>query len=782
MKNIDTKQVRAPAYPHHRIGLTVVVVAGVIWSGDLREEQEARRQESAAEQQPDAPTQKLQLEQVADMDLFELKTELRRRGHVHPRGDVRRLRAALERMIRTEGELAVAKQHMLPPCSGELTVSVRSCEDLMPGTSGDTANPFVVMSMGTDSLWETVVKKRTAAQPKTLNPEYGEDFQFTVPEYSEAPENETEAQMQARVQTIAAECTLSVAVWDAPNRILDAPCFLGEVKVDLVREFGKEWLTQEISRAFKLADPDFKSVSLHRERRLKARGSSFQDQLELGYIDLAIRFRRKEQVKPWWLGGVEALDGVLDGVLDGGLAGLDLATLFQSKENVLEECDRTCPLGHELRPRVEDGLTPAIRGLLPPCDGTLLITVASCSNLLPTDSDDHCADPFVTVSLASKVQRTRTLKKTLQPAFDQTLEFKVEAKSTKPQDLVLSLTVFDADWGGLAANFIGEVEVDLCKMYRKRWLAGRLSKALHLRDHGTVDEPNLKQEAAVDERNKRQAMSLRPYGTVFLEFEFVPVDVEPDVEPDAELAVEDPPDAEPAEIQVVEAPEGSEPAAFSLLRQEAEMAHRSQDHSVPKDGQDEGTPPAPGPGEHILAQNTLPLRYCAECFAACTTGKTLWECAACGFVLCADCALKSKALADWSEADWSGLGKDSLTLRLNQAQVLATAQGLGDTAVLASMQMLISACEDSDIADEIVLQLRARVVEQVEKSKLASQPTGARMPMLSPAEARRRGLNSPSQPLKLVLPEVDEHVSVRLAALHSRLAAVKSQRRTDVML
>ena len=92
-------------------------------------------------------------------------------------------------------------------------------------------------------------------------------------------------QTRDRVSRVAAECVLSVVVWDAPNRILESPCFLGEVKVDLVKEFGKEWLTQEISRAFKLSDPDFRSETEHRERRLKARGSHFHDQLELGFVD-----------------------------------------------------------------------------------------------------------------------------------------------------------------------------------------------------------------------------------------------------------------------------------------------------------------------------------------------------------------------------------------------------------------------------------------------------------------------------------------------------------------
>jgi hypothetical protein len=106
---------------------------GVVWSGALLEQEKkndaAGHSNTAAERPKEG---KLQPEDLASMDLFELKAELRRRGDVHPRGDVRRLRAALERMIRTANESSVARQDMLPPCFGELTVAIRGCQDLMP--------------------------------------------------------------------------------------------------------------------------------------------------------------------------------------------------------------------------------------------------------------------------------------------------------------------------------------------------------------------------------------------------------------------------------------------------------------------------------------------------------------------------------------------------------------------------------------------------------------------------------------------------------------------------
>lgn len=749
-----------------------------MWSGALQQEQKQRREDIADAEQPKDTAGRLRPEQLNDMDILELKAELRRRGDVHPRGDVRRLRAALERMLRTEDELSVAKQDMLPPCFGELTVTVRSCEDLMP-TGGESANPFVVLSMGTDA----VVKKRTATHSQTLAPEIGEEFQFTIPDFSEAPENESEVQMRERVSRIAAECVLSVAVWDAPNRILDSPCFLGEVKVDLVEEFGKEWLTQEISRAFKLADPDFVSETEHRERRLKERGSHFQDELELGYIDLAIRFRRKEQAKPWWLGGVEALDGVLDMAS----AGLDLTTFFQPKQVEEEgECNRTCPMGHDLRYRVEDGLTAAARALLPPCDGVLHVTVHSCSNLLPTDSEDHCSDPFVTVSLPAglpKLQRTRTIKKTLQPTFDQTLSWKVKAQAVLPPDLVLSLTVFDADWGGLAANFLGEAELDLCKFYRKRWLGGRLSKTLHLRDFGREDAPKLKHDTALDECNKREAMSLRPYGTITLYAEFIPEDETRESAGDQPTAQST---AQSSEHVLDQAPPHSTQEQSQEQQQEPQLVaepsmplrstlEEPEPTPLAEVQDEEGTPPpntqhqkdAHGADSAVATGGgEVPLRYCSECFQALAVGTSLWECADCNFILCSACALKA--------LDWSTLDKDSLTLRLDQAHAAANAQGLDldDPRVLSTVRTLLARADDVGVVSDALVQVRGQVMDHMEKSKLASLPPNVRMPMLSPAEARRRGLHCPSQNL----PVRTEDVAAKLAALQNRLAAAKAER------
>ena len=71
--------------------------AGVVWSGALRQQKKEIDAEgrNTAEERPKEGS-KLRPEDLASMDLYELKAELRRRGDVHPRGDVRRLRAALE--------------------------------------------------------------------------------------------------------------------------------------------------------------------------------------------------------------------------------------------------------------------------------------------------------------------------------------------------------------------------------------------------------------------------------------------------------------------------------------------------------------------------------------------------------------------------------------------------------------------------------------------------------------------------------------------------------------
>lgn len=725
--------------------------AGVVWSGALRQQKKEIDAEgrNTAEERPKEGS-KLRPEDLASMDLFELKAELRRRGDVHPRGDVRRLRAALERMIRTENESSVTRQDMLPPCFGELTVTVRGCQDLMP-THTESANPFVVITLGT----EGVVKKRTATHPQTLNPEIGEDFHFTIPDYSEIPEHESVTQMRDRVSSVASECVLSVVVWDAPKGILESPCFLGEVKVDLVKEFGKEWLTQEISRAFKLSDPDFRSETEHRERRLKARGSHFQDQLELGYVDLGIRFRRKEQSKPWWAGG--ALDGVFD---------MDLATIFQPKAQEETECDRTCPNGHRLLCRVEDGLTVAERAMLPPCDGLLHVTVVSCSNLLPTDSEDYCSDPFVSVSLpvgVPKLQRTKTVKNTLQPSFDQTLTWKVKAKAAVPPDLVLSLTVYDAYLGGLAANFLGEAELDLCKFYRKRWLSGKLSKTLHLDDFSReFDGKKLKNDTALHECSKREAMSLRPYGTITLNIEFVATGANRDSEDNQSFAL---PDATPdggtpaVERQTTAVDTAAHTETSVALRDDLQSLSSTVDNLVHQ-------------LSHKPVDETLdsPQSYCSDCFDALAVGTRLWECAGCNFVLCTTCAV--------TQLDWADLDSDKLTLRLAQAQQVTSARGFDDATVLARTRALIARAEEAGVASEAVTQLRTKLLECVENSKISSLQSNAKVPMLSPAEARRRReRQDPAQNSESIQDLPASNISARLYSVQSRLATAKAAAR-----
>lgn len=714
------------------------------------------------------------LEDVASMGLLQLKAELRRRGDVHPRGDVRRLRAALERKIRTESELSVARQDMLPPCFGELTVTVRSCLDLMP-TNAESASPFIVVTLGTEG-----VKKRTATYMHTLNPEIGEEFRFTIPDYSEVPELESEAQMQERVSRVAAECVLCVVVWAAPNRILESPCFLGEVKIDLVKEFGKEWLTQEISRPFKLSDPDFRSETEHRERRLKARGSHFQDQLELGEIDLAIRFRRKEQTKSWWSGGA------LDGVLDMASAGLDLTTIFQPKLAVQDEaeCTRTCPNGHGLHFRVEDGLIAAERAMLPPCDGVLHVTVFSCSNLLPTDSEDHCSDPYVSVSLPTgtpKLQRTKTIKKTLQPVFDQKLTWKLKATGAVPADLVLSLTVFDAYMVGLASNFLGEAELDLCKFYRKRWLSGKLSKTLHLSDFGREDEgKKLKNDTALDECSKREAMSLRPHGTITLHVEFVATG-DTRVSEDNQTAVQS--------DNATSLADASEAAAEDNLENAVEAVAHDAPSFLPSRSDDRATASLPSTeavsgvakrdhkdslSSHQVSVGGKPgssLRHCTECFDSLVVGTRLWECAGCNFVLCATCAV--------TQLDWAGLDNDQLDLRLQQAQQATSTQGFDDSTVLARTRALISRSEQAGINSEAMTQLRANVKEYEENARIASLQSKAKLPLLSPAEARRRK----ERKLPERISDSNQHlvaspdnIAAMLSSVQSRLAIAKAER------
>ena len=682
-------------------------------------------------------------------------------------------------MLRAEEESATKSVDMLPPGPGQVHVTVVGADGLMP-TDGDTANPFVLVSLGqqrADAISGLFgdVKKRTATQTKTLSPRY-EDEAFTFPvAETHAPESETQAQMRERVKAMTEDCTLCVQVWDTPKSYFDVPNFLGEASVDLVSEFGKEWLTKEVSQRFVLLDRDFRTEPMARERRLKARNAAFQDQLDLGTVELKCRFElRTEKAKPWWADVGEALDGVLE-----GLGGLLAAEQDVAEGAELEATARLCPLGHELRYRVEDGLTDLMRRRLPPADGVLTVRVVGCSNLLPAD-ESGLSDPFVQLSMLDKTVRTRTVKHSLRPEFDQSFEWQLVKGAIVPP---LAVRVFDADWGGFSQRFLGEVdptdrEAEITSIFGERWLdSDTLTRTLRLHDTGRGrGEPQVREATAVEELEKRMAMGLEHlYGSITMAFSFaLAPGASSEPASDAAQSVaggqEDSPDrleARRAENDADGSPGGSpdqtDDGVGGETREEEDGA-ATVDH-----GHTSGVRE-----DHVeLRHASHQTSFCCECFSLLPVGSGLFECSLCNFSLCVSCgaersvrsddesagadaaserlaalqarlaALKGAAPEEPDATSISDAEKESLASRAAAALVLL--DEFGDAAAnshaLVNMQKLVGRLQvDDSLAHSVDIRKLAERLHDITTAHhrlndFALPPTGA--PLLSPAEARR---------------------------------------------
>ena len=94
-------------------------------------------------------------------------------------------------------------------------------------------------------------------------------------------------------------------------------------------------------------------------------------------------------------------------------------------------------------------------------NGTLKVHLMSASGLAAKDKGGT-SDPFVNCKLGKKARKSKTLQKTLDPEWDETLEFvsKVSLKQVMKNGLLLDL--MDEDKGMLDSNdLLGKVTADL---------------------------------------------------------------------------------------------------------------------------------------------------------------------------------------------------------------------------------------------------------------------------------------------------------------------------------
>ena len=123
-----------------------------------------------------------------------------------------------------------------------------------------------------------------------------------------------------------------------------------------------------------------------------------------------------------------------------------------------EEAARAVKL--ELEPECSE---PELK-LRPPSDGVVSVTVVGCKGLLAADFGGK-SDPYVTVGLGvgKAVQRTKTVKGTLVPSFEESFDFSVAARGA-PEDYWLAIEVHDADKIG-KDDLLGLLAVDIVSAF-----------------------------------------------------------------------------------------------------------------------------------------------------------------------------------------------------------------------------------------------------------------------------------------------------------------------------
>jgi hypothetical protein len=89
-------------------------------------------------------------------------------------------------------------------------------------------------------------------------------------------------------------------------------------------------------------------------------------------------------------------------------------------------------------------------------EGTVTVTVVEAKHLPKMDKHTKC-DPFVTMLLGNTTKRTRVVKKTYRPNWEETFVFSYNETSERPTDILFEVW----DWDRVGKEFIGRVELSL---------------------------------------------------------------------------------------------------------------------------------------------------------------------------------------------------------------------------------------------------------------------------------------------------------------------------------
>ena len=325
---------------------------------------------------------------------------------------------------------SIAQGELLPPESGELTVKVVRCRDLVaadaPGLGG-LSDPYVKLALGGKHYYET------ECQRNTVDPDFNVDALFPV-----SAEDSRDA------------LKLRVEVWDWNKGRQDG--LLGMVELSLPSEFAHGWTDNthlSKGKLFQLKDPaslvDSKAVV--RKRELIANRSS--------------RDRQK----------IKAL-----------LTGLDKKASSFDKDNLYGAIF--------LELSFEPGQGKTRR---PGSTGRVQVTEISCRQILPTSSSDM-STTYCEFWLANKPKNKRvtgSCKKTLDPRWFEEPEKPWEFVVTEnaEEDLTLHAQIKSKSSGSL----LGQCKIDLTREFADGWTANAkpTAKALLSDPYGEVRQKDI---------------------------------------------------------------------------------------------------------------------------------------------------------------------------------------------------------------------------------------------------------------------------------------------------
>ena len=226
-----------------------------------------------------------------------------------------------------------------PPGPGALVVSLVECQKLIAADSNGLSDPYCTLSLGTQP------PQRSVMRPKTLNPEFNQDFAFRISGDGKAD-----------------DYRLSITVTDS-NKV-SSDLDIGTLAVDIGSLLGDGWT--EASHPHTLALEHTKNTS----------GKS---KTSAGTIKLILKFIPEAALRP-------------------------------------------------------------------PSDGVLTVTIVKCQQLVAADTNG-LSDPYCELQVGKSKQKTRTIKRTLNPEFAVSLKFDIYAsrRSNPFSDYALRIKVLDKD-------------------------------------------------------------------------------------------------------------------------------------------------------------------------------------------------------------------------------------------------------------------------------------------------------------------------------------------------